>query len=328
MTNAIATQPDHAEVIEQVVIAGDLARLNPAQRVTYYRQVCDSLGLNPFTRPFDYITLNGKLTLYAKRDAADQLRKLHGVSVQIVSRERMEDVFVVTAHAAMPDGRSDESIGAVTIGNLKGDALANALMKAETKAKRRVTLSIVGLGWLDETEIETIRDARPAIVDTETGEILTGNGKKPEPATITAQANPRTPEQLREHLRNSAHADANKPELTVGWRDGLIGTIDKMTEPNGHHAFLAWAFGSATGSRKDMTNGQIHALKGWLQTHSETQIAAGENGEREEKKVWVLNELPAAELLAAYPIAKAAYTVASDFPAAADLHPESAHLEA
>lgn len=37
-----------------------------------------------------------------------------------------------------------------------GDALANALMKAGTKSKRRVTLSIAALGWLDETEVETI----------------------------------------------------------------------------------------------------------------------------------------------------------------------------
>ena len=33
-------------------------------------------------------------------------------------------------------------------------------MKAETKAKRRVTLSICGLGMLDETEVETIPGAR------------------------------------------------------------------------------------------------------------------------------------------------------------------------
>jgi hypothetical protein len=44
--------------------------------------------------------------------------------------------------------------------------LANALMKAETKAKRRVTLSIAGLGWLDETELETIPQARATIVTT------------------------------------------------------------------------------------------------------------------------------------------------------------------
>ncbi|MBL0320753.1 MAG: hypothetical protein IPP74_15870 [Alphaproteobacteria bacterium] len=41
-----------------------------------------------------------------------------------------------------------------------------------TKAKRRLTLSLCGLGWLDETEVETIRDARLANVKAETGEII------------------------------------------------------------------------------------------------------------------------------------------------------------
>jgi hypothetical protein len=169
------TTTDTAALVEQVVVQGDLARLDAGQRVTYYRQVCESLGLNPYTRPFDYITLNGKLTLYAKRDATDQLRKLHGVRVAIIARERVDDIYVVTARATLADGRTDESIGAVAIGSLKGDALANALMKAETKAKRRVTLSIVGLGWLDETETDSIPAARPVTVNTETGEIVNGD---------------------------------------------------------------------------------------------------------------------------------------------------------
>ena len=45
-------------------------------------------------------------------------------------------------------------------------------MKAETKAKRRVTLSICGLGMLDETEVESIPDARPAKIDYDTGEVV------------------------------------------------------------------------------------------------------------------------------------------------------------
>jgi hypothetical protein len=49
----------------------------------------------------------------------------------------------------------------VTVGGLKGESKANAMMKAETKAKRRVTLSICGLGMLDETEVETIPSAQP-----------------------------------------------------------------------------------------------------------------------------------------------------------------------
>lgn len=156
------TEPEQAgAVMERVVIQGDLSKLAPADRVTYYNTVCQSLGLNPFTRPFEYIQLNGKLTLYAKKDATEQLRKINGVSIERLERESMEGCYIVTAYARERTGRIDSSIGAVSIQGVKGDSLANAMMKAETKAKRRVTLSICGLGMLDETEIETIAEAEP-----------------------------------------------------------------------------------------------------------------------------------------------------------------------
>jgi hypothetical protein len=169
---ALATpqQPLPPEVVEKVVIGGDLSALSAAQRADYYAAVCRSLGLNPLTKPFEYLNLNGKLRLYALRDCADQLRRLHGISIYIANRERMSDIYVVTARAKDRQGREDESTGAVTVGNLKGDALANALMKAETKAKRRVTLSIAGLGWLDETELDTIPQGRSAAPGQESGE--------------------------------------------------------------------------------------------------------------------------------------------------------------
>jgi len=162
--SAVMQKESGTQLLERVVIGGDLSKLSNQERLQYYSQVCQSVGLNPLTRPFEYITLNGKLTLYARRDATDQLRSLKSVSVEIKSREVVEGCYIVTAKATMPlDGggiRQDESIGAVALGDLKGDARANACMKAETKAKRRVTLSICGLGLLDETEVETIPDAK------------------------------------------------------------------------------------------------------------------------------------------------------------------------
>lgn len=160
-----------AYVIESVAIGGDLSKLTPEGRVNYYQAVCKSLGLNPLTQPFNYLSLNGKLVLYAKRDCTEQLRKIHGVSIEIKNRATEEGVYIVTAVASLPDGRVDESTGAVSIDKLSGDARANALMKAETKAKRRVTLSICGLGMLDETEVTTIPNAEFVEVDAKTGEI-------------------------------------------------------------------------------------------------------------------------------------------------------------
>lgn len=157
--------------IEELLIEGNLGKLNPEQRVQYYKMVCESVGLNPLTRPFDYITLNGKLTLYANKDCTAQLRALKSISVTITGREVVEECYVVTSCAKMPDGRTDESIGAVAIGTLKGEARCNAMMKAETKSKRRVTLSISGLGMLDESEIENVPAARTVDVQRTTEEI-------------------------------------------------------------------------------------------------------------------------------------------------------------
>lgn len=144
--------------IEQVLIQGDLSQLSKSDRVAYYSRVCESLGLNPLTQPFSYIWLNGKLRLYALREATEQLRRIHSVSLRITNRELVAEnsVYVVTAQATLSDGRCDESIGAVFLGSLQGEALANCFMKAETKAKRRVTLSICGLALLDESEVESI----------------------------------------------------------------------------------------------------------------------------------------------------------------------------
>jgi hypothetical protein len=172
--------------IDNVIINGDLQSLAPSEKVMYYKKVCESLNLNPLTKPFEFIKLNGKLTLYARKEATDQLRAIHGISINITAREKIEDIYVVTAKATNAAGRCDESIGAVNLANLRGDALANAIMKAETKAKRRATLSIAGLALLDENEVTTIRGAEAVEFDVETGEIIEG---KVEPAKPPINSN-------------------------------------------------------------------------------------------------------------------------------------------
>jgi len=160
-----------AATVESVVLDGDLSKLSAPQRVSFYRAKCDSLGLNWLTQPFAYITLNGKLTLYARKDAADQLRKKHGISIEKPDITFTDEWIIVNVLARTPEGRTDADTGVVNKKDMRGD-FGNALMKAITKAKRRVTLSICGLGMLDETEVDTIPDARPLAVDTQTGEIV------------------------------------------------------------------------------------------------------------------------------------------------------------
>lgn len=165
--HALAERPtgkDALANLEKVVVTGDLAELSVNERIGYYARVCESLGLNPLTQPFDYFrNKNGELKLYAKKDATDQLRSVNGISVTGIRRESDADLGlqIVTVEGRDRTGRTDSSIGVVSTKGLVGESLANALMKAETKAKRRMTLSLAGLGWLDETEISFTHGDEP-----------------------------------------------------------------------------------------------------------------------------------------------------------------------
>jgi hypothetical protein len=167
-------------IVEALIINGDLSKLKQEDKITYYKKFCERLGLDPFTQPFKILKLNGKEVLYCDRSGTQQLNKLHNVSHAITNRELIKeaDVYQVTARAVLPDGRYTDSIGAVNIANLKGDNYANAIMKAETKAKRRATLDLLGLGLLDETETSTIPNAM-------TQEVFKGEPEVIEPIMIS-----------------------------------------------------------------------------------------------------------------------------------------------
>jgi hypothetical protein len=211
MSNILPAQSD---AFEKALIGGDLSRLSDDQRLSYYKKTCESLGLNPLTNPFAYINLNGKLTLYCTKSATEQLRNLHSVSLNITSREKFDDVYVVTARAKLPNGREDEATGAVTIARLQGDALANAYMKAETKAKRRVTLSICGLGMLDESEVETIQGAVKFSTDSG-GKIVSEHTGSKDAPSLSPQVAVATP-------------IAQRPPYTIPFKDYKGKTIAQL----------------------------------------------------------------------------------------------------
>src|ERR1044071_9475726 len=125
MSKALAKQESSFD-LEKLVVGGDISQLGPEAKAAYYVKVCESMGLNPITKPLEFIRLNGKETLYALKSCTDQLRKIHEVAITIAARETVEDTYVVTARATLPNGRADERIGAIPIAGLKGDALANA----------------------------------------------------------------------------------------------------------------------------------------------------------------------------------------------------------
>ena len=145
-----------ARVVESMVLRGDISGLSSEDRARFYLQMCDSLGLSAASQPFAILRLNGKEILYPTRGATDQLAAIHRLNREIVDGPKVIDVagtkmIYALCRATHPNGRFETAVATVPA----TDPL-NALMKCETKAKRRATLSILGLGMLDETEIETI----------------------------------------------------------------------------------------------------------------------------------------------------------------------------
>jgi hypothetical protein len=225
---------DPAAIMEAVITKGDLAKLTPQERTEYYGEVCRSLGLNPLTKPFEYITLNGKMVLYALRTATDQLRKINGVSIEIVGREVVNGVYVVTAKAIDQRGRTDTEIGAVTLDGLRGDAYANALMKATTKAKRRVTLSICGLGWLSEDEVETIPNAQigepPTPIKTTVQLMGEAQGKEEAPAPLKVAKARLWSEAKRRGLSKELLNDYAQEQMGAALEELAIGAVADLCD--------------------------------------------------------------------------------------------------
>src|SRR5882757_4782035 len=150
-------QEINSQLLEKVIIQNDLAGLSSIEKVQYVKSVCQTLGLNPVTKPIQIMKFNGKEIPYFTKDATEQLRKINNISILSIETKILDGgIYVVTAHAKNNNDREDYATGVISITGLKGEALSNAMMKAETKAKRRVTLSICGLGFMDESEADSL----------------------------------------------------------------------------------------------------------------------------------------------------------------------------
>lgn len=221
-----------AETMEMVVAGGDLSKLSPARRTEWYAGRCAAAGLDPRTTPFQYITLQGKLTLYATKTATDQLIARHKLTVQILEKKHYTElgIYEVQARVTRPDGSTVDDLAAVSVAGKRGDDLCNAFMKCVTKAKRRTVLSACGLGMLDESEIETVRGARRVDVDMATGEIIDVQSEAvTEPEKEPAPWCPTSAQIKRLYAIAKQHGIKTKEELRI-FMDGLEGYPEKESE--------------------------------------------------------------------------------------------------
>lgn len=172
-------EPEGALLAKLIDAQGDLEALTPEERLRYYKAVCAKLGLDPTTQPFFVLrTRDGQVRLYLNRGGAEALRRIHGVSIQIVrttmgGNPSAPTYYEVVVEAQTPDGRKEQALAVANLRGKRGNDLENAILTAETKAKRRATLSILALGSLalDETEALSMVGARLGRIDPETGQL-------------------------------------------------------------------------------------------------------------------------------------------------------------
>lgn len=182
MTSELATENVNVDKIHEIVFNNNFQGMTKEQRLFYVNKLCEHLGLNPLLAPFQFIELGAgrekKLTLYATKGCAEQLRFNSNVSTRIIEEKEENDMYMVKVEGSLPNGRVDQSIAYLPlvaperiwdnatnrykttgkIVRLSHADLANAKMKCETKAKRRVTFSLCGVPFMDDIDVENIKE--------------------------------------------------------------------------------------------------------------------------------------------------------------------------
>lgn len=150
----------------EFIPAYDLESLNEQQRQDYIKAVCrhmgvpDDLNLVALTR-IDDGEGPARLVAYAKRGATENVRNNLQINITSLTSEMRGGSIVFTATAiSQKTLRQEMSTGAKYVEGLTGTPLDDALMTAQTRALRRVTLQFVGAGVLDESEVHQGRTVK------------------------------------------------------------------------------------------------------------------------------------------------------------------------
>ncbi len=267
-----------AAMLRSLAERGDLSGMSPEARAALYEALCTSLGLNPHTQPFAFLRLNGKEVLYATRGATDQLAAIHMLNREIVEGPRVIDVagtrlVYAVCRATMPDGRFETATATVALIDP-----VNVLMKCETKAKRRVTLSILGLGALDDGDLDGVIADRAE----GTGDAPQGHSRRRATRTATTSSTPvQSPVDAHSNgvdedapPRGVVPVDAPAPEVSPAL-EAFLSRLDSVE--SGNDAVVYWRtrrMDVASMTEADRTaawnaiNARLAALaktpKGWL----------------------------------------------------------------
>ena len=199
MSSAIEKYEPQTAIIaaQKVVVAGGNTKVLAAiEKEAFAWALCKYMGMDPVSMPVEYIEFQrGIETLYVNATGSAQLALRHQLSVDIKAHDESDrGLHIVWATATGPSGRTVQKRGIVDVTDLKGLPLANAMMKAETKAHRRAVLAWCGfIGAGDEIDpvavARVVEEHESVIVETSEPaqlETLEQPGPTP-PATVSCE---------------------------------------------------------------------------------------------------------------------------------------------
>lgn len=187
MQDTYQPTPEQEKLIARFMVDGSLHTWALVDQLKYIRYINERAGL-PFGTIGMIDTAPGtdkwKRFPYATRQAAAEISKRLGLSLQQVARNEKPERIEFTYRATNPDGRFVEAVGACALVGgkypMSEDQKANKVMHAQTKASRRAILDFSGLGVLDDSELESMGETSKVdlgALDT-TGDTSPKNGAK------------------------------------------------------------------------------------------------------------------------------------------------------
>ena len=207
--------------------SGDLSSLPEAEKDKVLIKMCAHYDLDPILRPFILLTLNGKQVWYPTKAATDQVAAKFNLTREVIEiKENVERGVIECRVKITAPGceRSETCIAAVSITEfqrdssgkvapqlMRGETYANALMKVESKAKRRATLGWLGIAEsyeAGEFEIEKISEPQPITIEAETQDKKRGRPSRAEIEAKSMSSEPEKKEPERIHLKEQVEAAA------------------------------------------------------------------------------------------------------------------------
>lgn len=136
----------------------DLSQLTEQQKQDYVVALCGHLEIPPELNLVRLIwdddgSTSRKQVAYVLKGGTDIIRANRKITTKSLANVMLGGAVVFTCTGENGEGRQEIAVGSKSIDGLQGKALDDAIMTAQTRATRRMTLQFVGGGVLDESEV-------------------------------------------------------------------------------------------------------------------------------------------------------------------------------